>query len=101
MKITDPHVSLLGLEIISHVSTTPDLQIPFYCGNHLVDITKGTLHLYKDKWVETKIDSSSISDLFSKALGTNNEPKHSEMLAMLAIPADVACRELITFIYPA
>ena len=38
---------------------------------------------------------------FSKALGANNEPKHSEMLAMLAIPADVACRELITFIYPA
>ncbi|UJR23372.1 hypothetical protein I4U23_026381 [Adineta vaga] len=68
----------------THVSTSPDLQIPFYCGNHLVDITKGILHLYKD----------------NKALGTNNEPKHSEMLAMLAIPADVACRELITFIYP-
>jgi hypothetical protein len=42
-------VWLLGLELTSHVSTTPDLQIPFYCGNHLVDITKGTLHLYKDK----------------------------------------------------
>jgi len=39
--------------------------------------------------------------IFSEALGANNEPKHSEMLAMLAIPADVACRELITFIYPA
>ncbi|CAF3830151.1 unnamed protein product [Adineta steineri] len=72
------------IELSTHVSTTPDLQIPFYCGNHLVDITKGILHLYKD----------------NKALGTNNEPKHSEMLAMLAIPADVACRELITFIYP-
>lgn len=39
--------------------------------------------------------------IFSKALGKNNEPKHSEMLAMLAIPADVACRELIAFIYAA
>lgn len=67
------------------VSTSPDVQIPFYCGNHLVDITRGILHLYKD----------------NQALGTNNEPKHSEMLAMLAIPADVACRELINFINPA
>ncbi|CAF0797576.1 unnamed protein product [Rotaria sordida] len=73
------------IELSTHVSTSPDLQIPFYCGNHLVDITRGILHLYKD----------------NKALGTNNEPKHSEMLAMLAIPADVACRELIAFIYPA
>ncbi|CAF1036101.1 unnamed protein product [Rotaria sp. Silwood1] len=73
------------IELSTHVSTSPDLQIPFYCGNHLVDITRGILHLYKD----------------NKALNTNNEPKRSEMLAMLAIPADVACRELITFIYPA
>lgn len=43
----------------------------------------------------------NIFCIFSKALGTNNEPKRSEMLAMLAIPADVACRELINFIYPA
>ncbi|CAF3474018.1 unnamed protein product [Rotaria socialis] len=74
-----------SIEISTHISTTPDSQIPFYCGNHLVDITRGILHLYKD----------------NKALGTNNEPKRCEMLAMLAIPADVACRELIAFIYPA
>lgn len=39
----------LGVELSTHISTTPDLQIPFYCGNPLVDITKGILHLYKDK----------------------------------------------------
>ncbi|CAF0797674.1 unnamed protein product [Adineta ricciae] len=71
-------------QLSTHVSTSPDVQIPFYCGNHLVDITKGILHLYKD----------------NQALDANNEPKHSEMLAMLAIPADVSCRELITFINP-
>lgn len=38
-----------GIELSTHVSTSPDLQIPFYCGNHLVDITRGILHLYKDK----------------------------------------------------
>jgi hypothetical protein len=38
-----------SIELSTHVSTTPDLQIPFYCGNHLVDITRGILHLYKDK----------------------------------------------------
>ena len=38
-----------GVELSTHTSTTPDLQIPFYCGNPLVDITKGILHLYKDK----------------------------------------------------
>ena len=37
------------LELVTHVSTSPDLQIPFFCGNHLVDITRGILHLYKDK----------------------------------------------------
>lgn len=37
------------MEISTHVSTSPELQIPFYCGNHLVDITRGILHLYKDK----------------------------------------------------
>lgn len=72
-------------QLSTHPSTSPDLQIPFYCGNHLVDITRGILHLYKD----------------NKSLGTNNEPKRCEMIAMLAIPADVSCRELITFIYPA
>jgi hypothetical protein len=43
------YLILSDLEISTHVSTSPDLQIPFYCGNHLVDITKGILHLYKDK----------------------------------------------------
>jgi hypothetical protein len=38
-----------GIELSTHTSTSPDLQIPFYCGNHLVDITRGILHLYKDK----------------------------------------------------
>jgi hypothetical protein len=38
-----------GIELSTHVSISPDLQIPFYCGNHLVDITRGILHLYKDK----------------------------------------------------
>lgn len=37
----------------------------------------------------------------SQELGSDSEPKHTDMLAMLAIPADISCRELISFINPA
>ncbi|CAF4466108.1 unnamed protein product, partial [Didymodactylos carnosus] len=78
-------------DIKTHLSSAPEQQqlnaqtIPFYCGNHLVDITKGIMHLYKEN------KSCATDDITCK---------RSEMLCMLAIPADVPCRELISFIYP-
>lgn len=58
-------------------------QIPFFSGNHNVEVTKGILHLFKENQ--------------QTSLG---ETERSEMLCMLAVPALMTLHDLLQFIAP-
>ncbi|KAM7291728.1 putative brca1-associated protein [Ixodes scapularis] len=58
-------------------------QIPFFSGNHCVEVTKGILHLFKENQ--------------QTPLG---EAERSEMLCMLAVPAMMTLHDLLQFIAP-
>uniref|UniRef100_A0A1E1X5M3 Brca1-associated protein n=1 Tax=Amblyomma aureolatum TaxID=187763 RepID=A0A1E1X5M3_9ACAR len=58
-------------------------QIPFFSGNHNVEVTKGILHLFKENQ--------------QTSLG---EAERSEMLCMLAVPALMTLHDLLQFIAP-
>lgn len=59
-------------------------QIPFYSGNHFVEVTKGILHLYKE----------------NQRTPLAEEAERSEMLCILAVPGAMTTRDLLQFTAP-
>jgi len=59
-------------------------KIAFFCGNPMVEIIKGIIHIYKN------------NEMTSLAEGV----KRSEMICMLAVPAKMTCIDLMQFVAP-
>lgn len=59
-------------------------KISFFCGNPMVEIIKGIIHIYKNN----EMTSLSTGD------------KRSEMICILAVPAKMTCIELMQFVAP-
>ncbi|KAJ7388720.1 hypothetical protein OS493_035998 [Desmophyllum pertusum] len=59
-------------------------KIAFFCGNPMVEIIKGIIHIYKN------------NEMTSLTKGV----KRSEMICMLAVPAKMTCIELMQFVAP-
>lgn len=60
------------------------LQVPYFSGNHFVEVTKGILHLYKENQ-RTSLDE---------------EAERSEMLCILAVPGGMTTHDLLQFTAP-
>ncbi|XP_064482341.1 BRCA1-associated protein-like [Ornithodoros turicata] len=58
-------------------------EIPFFSGNHCVEVTRGIIHLFKEN------QQTSLS-----------ETERSEMLCMLAVPSIMTLHDLLQFIAP-
>ena len=56
-------------------------QIQFYSGNHLVEVTKGILHLYKE----------------NKLTPLGEEAERSEMVCILSVPAAMTIHDVLQF----
>ncbi|CAG2162310.1 unnamed protein product [Oppiella nova] len=56
-------------------------QIQFYSGNHLVEVTKGVLHLYKE----------------NKLTPFGEESERSEMVCILSVPAAMTIHDVLQF----
>ena len=56
-------------------------QIQFYSGNHLVEVTKGILHLYKE----------------NKLTPLGEESERSEMVCILSVPAAMTIHDVLQF----
>ncbi|XP_020613706.1 BRCA1-associated protein-like [Orbicella faveolata] len=59
-------------------------KVAFFCGNPMVEIIKGIIHIYKNN------EMTSLSE----------GVKRSEMICMLAVPAKMTCIELMQFVAP-
>lgn len=80
----DPAGSDTGVGGAAERAKPPALsQIPFFSGNHCVEVTKGILHLFKEN------QQTPLAD-----------EERSEMLCMLAVPALMTLHDLLQFIAP-
>lgn len=72
-----------GCGTMERSKVTSGTQIPFFSGNHCVEVTKGVLHLFKEN-KQTPL----------------GEADRSEMLCMLAVPAMMTLHDILQFISP-
>ncbi|XP_023222080.1 BRCA1-associated protein-like [Centruroides sculpturatus] len=84
-KETSPALSDNSANISEHRSRGLfPTQIPFYSGNHFVEVTKGILHLYKE----------------NQRTPLAEEAERSEMLCILAVPGAMTTHDLLQFTAP-